>query len=549
MNAKSTPQSVLHELAQIQRLERGTLSVIRQGPEGPYYNHQCYEEGRNVSRYVPSDQVGELKAAIDDYRRFQQLVQQYVQLMVEKTRAQREAGLKKKDPTPELLLAQDQEIQQLMARFQAGEPNGVAVQQLEVLVRTAIYKPASALVGWLLQAAADRIDDAYQPKPGQQRKGRESLQVEGLFGSFPLQRDYYYHEGKKQGHYPADAALGLEGGNTPALARLVCLEGADETSFQKAQEHLLETGGIHISARQIQRLVQPVGAAAQTWQQREAQKPLPGSKAVPIMYVSGDASGVPMRQEELAERAGKQPDGSAKMRMAYLGCVFTQHKTDEEGHPVRDHESTTYVSTFSPIEEFGPLLRQDAIRRGMALALQVVLLIDGALGLANMGRLCFPGAIQIVDFYHALEHAGEVLVALLGSKEHPDYQRRLGRWARQLLKDQVEKLIAQTRKECAGKSQADAVEKELGYFLNNVERMQYGTFRRQGLFIGSGVVEAGCKTVIGARCKQSGMFWGKPGAENILALRCIHSSRRLEEFWKERLNAHAARNDCLALAA
>ena len=96
MNAKSTPQSVLHELAQIQRLERGTLSVIRQGPEGPYYNHQCYEEGRNVSRYVPSDQVGELKAAIDDYRRFQQLVQQYVQLMVEKTRAQREAGLKKK---------------------------------------------------------------------------------------------------------------------------------------------------------------------------------------------------------------------------------------------------------------------------------------------------------------------------------------------------------------------------------------------------------------------------------------------------------------------
>ena len=77
-----------------------------------------------------------------------------------------------------------------MARFQAGEPNGVAVQQLEVLVRTAIFKPANALVGFLLQAAADRIDAAYQPKPGQQRKGRESLQVDGLFGSFPLQRDY-----------------------------------------------------------------------------------------------------------------------------------------------------------------------------------------------------------------------------------------------------------------------------------------------------------------------------------------------------------------------
>lgn len=325
--------------------------------------------------------------------------------------------------------------------------------------------------------------------------------------------------------------------------------GADEASYQKAEEQLQETGGILMSARQIQRLMQPVGAAAQTWQEREAQKPLPGTKAAPIMYVSGDGSGVPMRKEELEGRAGKQPDGSSKTRLAYLGCVFTQHKRDEKGHPVRDHQSTTYVSTFNSIKEFGPLLRQEAIRRGLSLALQVVLLIDGALGLANMGLLCFPGVIQIVDFYHALEHAGRVLAALLGSKEHPEYKRRLGLWARQLLKDEVEKLIAQARKECAGKSQAGSVEDELAYFVNNVERMQYDTFRRRGFFIGSGVIEAGCKTVIGARCKQSGMFWGKPGAENILALRCIHSSRRLDEFWKERLNAHAARNDCLALAA
>jgi len=269
----------------------------------------------------------------------------------------------------------------------------------------------------------------------------------------------------------------------------------------------------------------------------------------PIMYVSADGTGVPMRKEELAGRAGKQPDGSAKTRLAYLGCVFTQHKTDEQGHPVRDYESTPYVSSFGSIEEFGPCLRQDAIRRGLALARQVVLLIDGAEGLANMGRLCFPTATQIVDFYHAMEHAGKVLVALLGSKEHPDYKTRLGRWAKKLLNNQIEQLIAQTRKECAGKAQTEAVEKELGYFLNNIARMQYGTFRRKGFFIGSGVIEAGCKTVIGARCKQSGMFWSEPGAQNVLALRCIHSSRRLGQFWLERLNAHAAHNDSLALAA
>ena len=436
-----------------------------------------------------------------------------------------------------------------MARFQAQAPNGAAVQQLEVWVRAAIFKPASELIGHLLQEAADRIDAAYQPKPGQQRKGRETMTVGGIFGAFPLQRDYYYHAGKKQGHCPADAALGLEGGCTPALARLVCLEGTDATSYQKAQDHLKETGGIDFSARQIQRLVCRIGADAQRWQQREALHPEPQSQAAPTFYISADATGVPMRKEALKGRKGKQAQGGAKTRMAYLGCVFTQHTCDDEGHPIRDHESTTYVSSLGSIDEFGPQLRQEAIRRGLALASQVVLLVDGAASLAKMGSDCFGTAIQIVDFYHALEHAGKVLVALLGSKEHPDYPSRLRRWSKQLLQDKVEKLIAQARAECAGQSQEEAVEKELGYFVNNVQRMQYGTFRGKGLFIGSGVVEAGCKSVIGARCKQSGMFWSEPGAENILAFRCIHASRRLDQFWKDRLNDHAARNDCLPLAA
>jgi hypothetical protein len=118
-----------------------------------------------------------------------------------------------------------------------------------------------------------------------------------------------------------------------------------------------------------------------------------------------------------------------------------------------------------------------------------------------------------------------------------------------LLKDRVESLITHARQECAGQSRAAAVEEALGYFVNNVVRMQYGTFRNQGFFIGSGVVEAGCKTVIGARCKQSGMFWGEPGAQNVLAFRSIHASRRLDQFWQERLNSHAARNDSLPWAA
>ena len=416
---------------------------------------------------------------------------------------------------------------------------------MEVLVRTAVFKSATALVGWLLQQAANRADAAYQPKPGWVRKGRESLAVQGIFGCFKLERDYYYHAGKDQGHYPADAALGLEVGYTPALARLICLEGADEPTYLKAERHLEQTGGIAVSARQIQRVVQRVGGDAQKWQEREAK---PGTCEAPILYVSADGTGVPMAAPELKGRRGKQTDGTAKTQQVYLGCVFTQHRTDENGHPVRDYESTTCVSSFQSIDEFGPLLRQEAIGRGMGSAGKVVLLIDGAAGLENMGRLCFKDCVQIVDFFHAMEHAGRVLEAWIG-KTHPDYKKRLRRWAKRLLKDKVQSLIQETRQQCAGTPQAAAVEQALGYFVRNVSRMQYGTFRAAGWFIGSGVVEAGCKTVIGGRCKQSGMFWSKSGAENILALRCIHSSRRLEDFWKYRLNHHAAGNDTLPLAA
>jgi hypothetical protein len=433
----------------------------------------------------------------------------------------------------------------LISQFQSQTPTGTAAAEWEVLVRTAVFKPANDLVAWLFQQAADRIDAAYQPQPGEVRKGREKLQIQGIFGCFTLERDYYYQPAKSFGHAPADAALGLEGSHTPALAKLICLEGADEPAFVKAENHLKQTGGIAVSARQIQRLVQRVGTQAQAGQERPA---LPGECDAKILYVSADGTGVPMVAQELKGRRGKQPDGTAKTRQAYLGCVFTQHQVDPEGHPVRDYESTTYVSSFQPIDEFGPLLRREAIRRGLGAVKEVVLLIDGAAGLEHMGRDGFKESVQIVDFYHAMEHAALVLGALLG-KHHPDYQKRLHRWAKWLLKDKVQGLIEEVLRASAGRPQAAAVKDELGYFLRNVERMQYGTFRAKGYFIGSGVVEAGCKAVIGARCKQSGMHWSKPGAQNILALRCIHSSNQLEEFWKYRLNTLAALNDPLPLSA
>ncbi len=433
-----------------------------------------------------------------------------------------------------------------MAAFRGKEPAATDVAELEVLVRTAIFKPANQLVAMLLQQAADRVDAAYIPKPGEQAKGRETLTVQGMFGTFELTRRYYHHPGKKCGHCPADAVLGLEGAYTPALARLICLEGADETSFLQASLHLAETGGIPVSERQIQRVVGRTGQCAVEWQKRESP---PGPCEAKILYISADATGVPMRGEELVGRKGKAPDGKAKTRMTTLGCVFTQTKPDDKGRPLRDHDSTTYLSAFQSPSDFGISLRREAIRRGLFSAQETVLLIDGAPGLEKLGHDYFPGAVQIVDFYHALEHLQTLIETLWGKNDAARNQRRRHHWKKLLAHDGVERIIKQARKEALLRGNVAQVETALGYFVNNIPRMQYGTFRAKNYFIGSGVVEAGCRSLIGKRCKQSGMFWGESGADKILAFRCIQASRRIDSFWKYRLNSRAAENDTLPLAA
>jgi hypothetical protein len=98
MKNPPTPQLLLQQIAQIQQMERGKLCVMRQGPEGPYYNHQTWEKGKNVSRYVPQAQVEALQKAIAGYEQFQSLSEQYAEGMVQKTRQELATGFKKKTP-------------------------------------------------------------------------------------------------------------------------------------------------------------------------------------------------------------------------------------------------------------------------------------------------------------------------------------------------------------------------------------------------------------------------------------------------------------------
>jgi len=96
MNAKSSPETFLERAAQIPHLERGKLSIIRQGPDGPYYNHQFPKDGKYATRYVPRDQAPAVQQAIEGYQQFHQLIERYVDEVVQKTRAEIARGSKKK---------------------------------------------------------------------------------------------------------------------------------------------------------------------------------------------------------------------------------------------------------------------------------------------------------------------------------------------------------------------------------------------------------------------------------------------------------------------
>jgi hypothetical protein len=353
-----------------------------------------------------------------------------------------------------------------------------------------------------------------------------------IFGVVELRRNYFYAPAKGTGRFPLDEALGLVESFSPALVRLGARAAARE-GYQAASEDLAAFAGISMESRQIHRLVNQIGpklAAALE------QGPSTDPRAIPVMYVEVDATGVPMVAEELAGRKGKQADGSAKTREAKLGCVFTQTKPDEEtGLPVRDPDSTTYTGSFETAEEFGARIRAEAVRRGSGRAMKIVVLGDGASWIWELARVNFPASltvIWIVDLYHALERLHKLCQGLSADQSSWAVITEK-QWEEMLKNDQVGEVIAQAQRRLQdlGPQSDDSLAKQIAYFENQQSRMLYKTYREQGLFYGSGIVEAGCRAVIGQRLKESGMFWTENGATQVLALRCALKGHRWDECW------------------
>jgi hypothetical protein len=406
------------------------------------------------------------------------------------------------------------------------------LEAVEIGLREAVFRDLCAILEELLNDPALPVPED-ESRPGEKCHAGRLKEFLSLFGPVPLHRNYYHAQAQQQGRVPLDQALGLWAGYSPGVLRVLC-RAAARFPFEMAAGELKAFCGLEVEGRQIQRVAQEMGPLV-----RQTQEQLPPFKhadgPIPHLYLAVDGTGVPMVPEELEGRVGKQPDGSAKTREAKLGCVFTQTTTDEEGLPLRDYQSTSYVAGFEEAADFMVRVRQEAIRRRMAAALVVVLLGDGAAWIWEQGQKCFPMAFQILDLYHALEHLS-ALTKLLEAQ--PQAAQALWQtWREQLLVDKVVEVLGQARQRAAKFSgqPAELAAKEIGYFQNNQSRMFYGTYRALGFFYGSGVVEAGCKTVIGGRCKGSGMLWSVPGATHVLDLRCALYGNQFDLAW-DRLN-------------
>ncbi len=315
--------------------------------------------------------------------------------------------------------------------------------------------------------------------------------------------------------------------------------GAKEP-FAAGRRDLEELAGVAVQTKAVERVAEALGAQVETLSQREQTLTLRGQgkvvplTAVPKLYLAIDGTGVPVVPHETEGRPGKDATGKAKTREAKLGCVFTQTRLDAKGRPVREAASTTYVGAIESAEAFGRRLYAEAVRRGVGRAAQVIVLGDGAVWIWGLAEEHFPGAIQIVDLYHAREHVAE-LGKLLYGPGSAEAKRWTATRSEELDAGEVERLCAALgRLRPRGEEAQGAVRKAQGYFETNAARMRYAQFRRQGLFVGSGVVEAGCKTIVGLRLKQSGMRWTVRGANAIIALRCAELSGRWEEFWEAR---------------
>ena len=418
---------------------------------------------------------------------------------------------------------------------------GEGLEAVELAIRTAMARLGASLLGQLLAADAGYRGPRVGCGAGHEAEFvsyREKI-IDTVLGPVRLRRAWYHCAACGHGLAPKDGDLGVCGASmSPGLVKMTA-RAAAAVPFARAAGLLAELAGIDLTTKRAERSAEATGAAAAAAIGAETDAicsrqvvPLPPPAPLPdMLYIAVDGTGVPMVAAETEGRAGKAEDGKAHTREVKLACLFTQTALDDDGRPVRDLGSSSYLATFEPAGRFGQLVDAEARRRGAGHIRQLVILGDGAVWIWNLADELFPAATQIVDLYHAREHVHDLaaLATRLLRNSHPSW---LAERLDELDAGDIPALLAAAHDLKFTGSLARERDRQAGYFEVNAHRMRYAHFRTLGMFVGSGVVEAGCKAVIGQRLKLSGMRWAVPGATGIATLRCQEASNRWEQIWQ-----------------
>jgi hypothetical protein len=325
---------------------------------------------------------------------------------------------------------------------------------------------------------------------------------------------------------------------SPAVERLATLCGAAADSFEKGTELLKETAGIRLGESTVQRTTEATGnriaehmQKGRTFGGKVAWEWFRDACGRTVGYIEIDATGVRPQGPH-----GARADG----RMAYVGMIFNPPPDRErvfEGLPKPGAAMRTrYVSGLYPLAEMGPLLRRQGAQVGLDRAEVWVAITDGGAGLEDFVRVNFPRVEAVIlDFYHAAEYLAKLAMALHPSDEDAAFEQTKA-WSRLLREEGGEVLIAALENGAwPGLRSLAAVRAEvLGYFHNQVHRMDYPQYEANGWYIGSGAVESACKTVVGQRLKGSGMRWSEAGAHAVCHVRALYRSEHSQwtDFWR-----------------
>lgn len=405
------------------------------------------------------------------------------------------------------------------------------LEAIERSLRNSILDMGNKAFAALLQEQANRTDRQERHNEELQYCSQRSKEIHTLLGTLTIERGYYIHRESGIHRFRFDEIFGLEKSSySPGSQRAISKLGA-YLPFGFSDAELKELTGIDYGAKAVERITKELGAEVIAYN-KGIDKRMPENTTSKTMYLAMDGTGIPMTASALTGRKGKQTV-EAKTREVKLGCIFTQSGTGVDNYPQRDEASTTYLGGIISAKELGERMYREAQARNYK-RYRIVILGDGAIWIWNIASDLFPEAIQIVDVYHAREHFWNVARSFFGNGSIES-----NRWGHarkdELDNGDVEAVIQAINSLKANTAEQKHLQKsEIGYFQKNAKRMRYNGFRQMGLFVGSGVLEAGCKTLVGQRLKQSGMHWSLNGAEAVIGLRCCIFSNQWEDFWEKR---------------